>query len=150
MEESRERLLDILVSHGADVDAKDEDGRTPLHLAVLLNDSNAVKSLVSRGADIHAQTNDGKTPIYLAEEKENTEVATLLVKQECGGKISGGCELEENNTTDTVDSTNKYDNDHSDSDGEESLDQETITKIKSYLHQANRLINKALRMLEDR
>jgi len=140
----------LLVLHGADVNAKDKNGRTPLHYAVLANNLEVVKFFVSQGADAHAKTNDGKTPFDTAEENGNTAITKYLSKQGCGSGIPSGYEFEENSTVDTVDLTNEDDIDSLLNGAViESLDQKTITEIKSYLRQANRLIKKALRKLED-
>ena len=41
----------MLVEHGADVSAQDEDGRTPLHWASSRGDVDVARMLVERGAD---------------------------------------------------------------------------------------------------
>ena len=53
-----------LVSEGADIDAKDNDGRTPhsegftpLHLACFKGELDCAQYLVSQGADIEAENN---------------------------------------------------------------------------------------------
>ncbi|CAF3540505.1 unnamed protein product [Fusarium graminearum] len=74
-----EEEIELLVSKGADVCAKDDNGDTPLHFlfkqnwTLTVNDSNMVleerkKKLVglfmSRGADINARNESGETPIF--------------------------------------------------------------------------------------
>jgi hypothetical protein len=52
---------------GASVDARDEEGKTPLHWAtskIFLDRLAAVDLLVSLGADVNARNAEGKTPIF--------------------------------------------------------------------------------------
>jgi ankyrin repeat protein len=52
----------VLLDHGANVGAKDNDGRTPLHKAVENRMSKAVRVLLEHGADVGANDNQGRTP----------------------------------------------------------------------------------------
>lgn len=64
--------INVLVEHGADVNAKDYDGNTPLHL--VSNDAAAgrhdfismkVKALVESGANVNAQNNLGESVLHV-------------------------------------------------------------------------------------
>lgn len=59
---------------------KNEDGHTPLHLAVLQNRLDTVKSIVEEKADINAQDNCGYTSLHYAVFKGNSEIATFLLE----------------------------------------------------------------------
>lgn len=68
-------LLETVKGLGADINAKDSQGNTPLHYAALQTDNVALlKYLIAHGADAKLTTEFGETPFDLASENE------LLVK----------------------------------------------------------------------
>jgi ankyrin repeat protein len=56
----------LLLEHGADPNAKDETGNTPLHTAWATNGVNCIKLLISYGAEINSKNNHGATPLLSA------------------------------------------------------------------------------------
>ncbi|EAY21101.1 hypothetical protein TVAG_282710 [Trichomonas vaginalis G3] len=66
-------LIELLLSNGADVNAKSHTGMTPLHIAAQGGKNELFEILVSNGADIHALNKDKKTPIDLADESEKNQ-----------------------------------------------------------------------------
>ena len=54
-----------LIKHGADIEARDNYGRTALYFAAQSVNPDIVKYLISRGADVNARANDGLTPLHL-------------------------------------------------------------------------------------
>ena len=56
----------ILVDGGADIDARNKEGVTPLAIAVQKNDLETVKLLTAAGADIHTQDTNGNSPLSIA------------------------------------------------------------------------------------
>lgn len=60
------RTLDVLLHAGADLQARDKNGATPLHRAVRTRCARAVQFLLQSGADPTARNNSGSTPFHLA------------------------------------------------------------------------------------
>ena len=50
----------------ANVNAKADDGRTPLHISAGLDSADISRLLVSMGADVEARASDGSTPLFVA------------------------------------------------------------------------------------
>lgn len=67
-----------LVDCGADVNARDDWERTPLHYAVERGSGEAVSTLRALGADINARNQQGDSPLDIAEKSGNKEIAELL------------------------------------------------------------------------
>jgi ankyrin repeat protein len=61
-------LLEVrrLLSIGADVNAKDDNGETPLQWASVRGHSHVVKALLENGADIEVKSSFGETPLHFA------------------------------------------------------------------------------------
>ncbi len=74
--------LDImeLVQKGAQLDACDDDGNTPLHLAMENYSSDAAGALIEAGANTVAQNDSGHTPLHVAV-KVSYDMVTQLMLQ---------------------------------------------------------------------
>ncbi len=78
---SRNSLLDLmkaLLDHGADVNARDAQGRTALMWAAYLNHADAVRLLLRRGADAGLKDGRGQTALSVARAVHATDVEALL------------------------------------------------------------------------
>ena len=76
-------VVQKLIEYDADIDARDEDGWTPLYWAsegFYLEDGSVVQLLLERGADVNARADDGSTPLHRASAYAALEVARLLLK----------------------------------------------------------------------
>ncbi len=71
-------IAELLIKHGADINARQQNDITPLHSAAFNGHAAMVKLLVDNKADVHAKTSDGKTPSDYAKDKGFQEVVTFL------------------------------------------------------------------------
>jgi len=81
----------MLIEHGADVAAQNQDEETPLHLALRWGRPDVARILVQHDAVVTARNKDGSTPLHLVSStlpqlfrqspEQYTEVARMLLKR---------------------------------------------------------------------
>ena len=76
----RDELVKLLIEKGADVNHKDNDGLTPLFMAVEYNDIKLIHMLVENGANVNEQDKDGWTPLQQALVSGCNDVVEYLKK----------------------------------------------------------------------
>jgi hypothetical protein len=90
-EEKNEKLLDatwnnqyylvkLLIEFGADINAKDVIGSTPLMLATSSSNLEIVKLLLEVGVDINAKSKAGNNALMIASAYKHKDIVTLLKK----------------------------------------------------------------------
>jgi ankyrin repeat protein len=75
-------VVQMLVAKGANVEAKDEDGRTALHEAAALGDAAIVELLIAKKANVEAKDVYGCTALLRAAMHGHAPIVKLLMAQE--------------------------------------------------------------------
>jgi hypothetical protein len=81
-------VIDLLLRWGANVYARDDQGFTALHWALVKGAQHPIFKLVEYGSDRFAETNEGKTPAVVAKEMNSFRQWTLAL-WECGYNPDG-------------------------------------------------------------
>ena len=80
------KMVELLIANGADVNAKNEDGITPLHLAAY---GENVQLLIDNGATVDVKSDLGETPLYLmASEEDGFESMVVLLENGANPNIA--------------------------------------------------------------
>jgi len=73
------KITELVASNPQLVNARTRTGETPLHLAVLSGETEAVAALLKAGADPNAPDEGGRTPVSIAQnENASKEILELL------------------------------------------------------------------------
>jgi len=80
MKKDYTKIAKLLIASGADVNAKDEDKKTPLYYAALNGNTDMVKVLLESGAEVNAKDEGGRTAYIIACDRGNIETANVLLK----------------------------------------------------------------------
>lgn len=73
-------VLNILLDAGADMNARDDRGLTPLHWASAMGHECVVEDLIAKGASLEIKSNSGFTPLLEAAENGHFKVVQRLVE----------------------------------------------------------------------
>ncbi|XP_059141179.1 putative ankyrin repeat protein RF_0381 [Physella acuta] len=73
-------IIDLLLKSGANVNAVDENGRTPLHLAACIGDQSMAEALIRRGAKINVVDNFGIFPLHISILYKYHELTQCLIE----------------------------------------------------------------------
>jgi ankyrin repeat protein len=84
-------IVELLIAKGADVNAKADDGMTPLHFAAT-GHKEIVELLIAESADVNAKAEEGWTPLHFAAMDGYKKIAELLIAKgaDLNAKDKGG------------------------------------------------------------
>ena len=77
----RTPVVELLIDHGADIEAKNRIGSTPLHCAAQEGHLATARLLVTRGARPDAAKRSGAMPIHMAAQHNRHQVLEFLVTE---------------------------------------------------------------------
>ena len=80
----------LLLDHGADVNAVDIRGETPLHNAVINGQKSLTQLLLASGADVTLVNQDGNAPLTLASEYGDEEITRVLLEHDLQRQVQNG------------------------------------------------------------
>ncbi|MDF2965326.1 MAG: alpha-latroinsectotoxin-Lt1a-like isoform [Rickettsiaceae bacterium] len=101
-EDARTKVVDLLLSKGADVNARNDEGNTPLHLAAKCGYDEAVKVILSKGAEVNAINSENDTPLHLAISIHSVEVTRILITSGASLIIEGDVEVNRRSPIDII------------------------------------------------
>jgi ankyrin repeat protein len=87
------KISEILLSHGADPNAKDDNKQTPFHAVSFMNDKKFVNLMIKYGGDINSQDEYGNTPLHLAVVIKNNIMVKILLECKCDDSIKNTVDL---------------------------------------------------------
>lgn len=77
--DNNRKQVEKFLNSGVDVNAKDENGYTPLHAAAEYAHLDLIEFLLEKGAEINIKDNDGDSPLHAC---ESAEAAAFLVERD--------------------------------------------------------------------
>ena len=85
-------IVKLLLEHGADIDIKNDDGETVLHLAVKQNSIKLTTLLISNRVHVTAKCNDGYSALDHAAWNNNSDIISILLR--VGALKSDKCHID--------------------------------------------------------
>jgi ankyrin repeat protein len=82
----RNDMITLLIDNGAQINAQEGVGKSPLHLAVDRGNIEIAKILLEKGIDIELKDGYGYTALHIAAYKDKRTLATLLINR--GAKVN--------------------------------------------------------------
>ncbi len=74
----KDKVVEFLLSKGAEVNAVNDDGNAALHAAAFLGRVGVVKTLLKNGAAVNARNKEGETPLDIASKRWTPELEKFI------------------------------------------------------------------------
>ncbi|KAI5840129.1 ankyrin repeat-containing domain protein [Morchella snyderi] len=74
------RVKELLRDYGSEINRRDNEGMTPLHVAIFSRDLDVVRMLIDQGANIEERFLTWRSPLEIAEEMNDKEIVALLAQ----------------------------------------------------------------------
>lgn len=84
----------FLIDNGADVNAADLKGETPIFYAVRAKNEQLIKNLIAKGADINARNNKGESVLFYAAENDDRKMTKFLLDNGASARLKNRKKLD--------------------------------------------------------
>ena len=84
----------FLIENGANVNAVDLKGETPMFYAVRAKNEQLIKNLIAKGADINARNNKGESVLFIAAENDDKKMAKFLLDNGASARLQNRQKLD--------------------------------------------------------
>lgn len=81
-------IAELLLAHGAKLEMRGYENRTPLHQAAMRNRIEVVKYFLDRGANTEARDEHGLTPLLLALDQRTSSIGVIALLVQHGAKVN--------------------------------------------------------------
>ncbi len=71
--------MNLLLSNGAEISAKNNDEDTPLHMPLMNRYTEIAKDLIKAGSELNTKDDDAYTPLHLIAKRDNIEDVKILI-----------------------------------------------------------------------
>jgi len=78
LESDHLEVVQLLLKYGANINAQDSSGRTPLHWASSGGNQKTARRLLERGANVHARNGEENTPFQVVSAEKHQDTDLLL------------------------------------------------------------------------
>ena len=77
---NEKELVEVLIDQGADINARNRDKESPIHIAVQKQNKEIVSILLESGADINAEDYMRRTPLLFAVKNKDIDIINFLIE----------------------------------------------------------------------